>query len=132
MTSDAEEIENDSVHRQESLRVGGGFEPSHLSLALSRGLVSEFRPVIFVLLGAVNRRRQDRAVGGRVAAKLIGDQSSWLTALTFQQLTKKALGGMSITLGLDEDVDHIAVLVDSPPEILLPTLDIHEQLDGLY
>ncbi len=34
MPSDSEEIQDDSVDRQESLRLSGGLEPSHLSLSL--------------------------------------------------------------------------------------------------
>jgi len=54
-------------------------------------------------------------VGGRIAAKLVRDQSARLTALPFQELTKKPRGGTPIAPGLDEDVDHIAVLVNGTP-----------------
>ena len=30
-------------------------------------------------------------------------------------------------MGLDENIDHVAILVDSPPQILSLTLDRHEQ-----
>jgi hypothetical protein len=30
-------------------------------------------------------------------------------------------------MGLDENIDHIAILVESPPRILSLTLDLHEQ-----
>jgi len=30
-------------------------------------------------------------------------------------------------MGLDENIDHVAILVDSPPQILSLTLDLHEQ-----
>jgi len=39
MPSDPEEIQDDAVGRQESLRLSGGLEPAHLSLSLSRRLV---------------------------------------------------------------------------------------------
>jgi hypothetical protein len=42
VTSHAKEIPNQSVHRQESLRVSGGFEPSHLSFALAGRLMRDF------------------------------------------------------------------------------------------
>ena len=54
VTSDAEEIEHESVHRQEALRVSGGFEPSHLSLPLSCRLMRDLRSVVLVLGGAVD------------------------------------------------------------------------------
>jgi len=39
VTSDTEEILNDSVHREKSLRLARGLESSHLSLPLPRRLV---------------------------------------------------------------------------------------------
>jgi hypothetical protein len=122
----AKEILNESVHRQESLRVSGGFEPPHLSLALAGRLMRDFGSIVFVLLRVVHDRRHHDAVGSRVAAKLVRDQTPWLTALPFQQFTEEASGRTPITPGLDEDVDHVAVLVDGPPEILLATLDVDE------
>ena len=74
----------------------GGFESSHLSLALSGGLMGDFHWIVFVLLGAVNNRRHKDAVGRRVAAQFVRDQSSRLTALPLQQLTEEALGCMPI------------------------------------
>src|SRR5712692_1530574 len=127
MTPHAKKIPNEVVHRQESLRVSGGFEPSHLSLALAGRLMRDFGSIVLVLLRAVNNRGHHDAVGSRVAAKLVGDQTPWRTALPFQQLTEEAFGRTPIAPGLEEDVDHVAVLVDGPPEILLATLDVHEQ-----
>jgi hypothetical protein len=127
VTPHAKEIPDKSVHRQESRRVFGGLEPSHLSLALAGRLMGHFRSVVLVLSGAVNNRGQDGAVSGRIAAELVRDESSRDTALPSQELTKEALGRTPISPGLDEDVDHITVLVDSPPEILLPPMDVDEQ-----
>ena len=39
VTADTEEVLHESVHREKPLRVRGGFEPAHLSLALSRRLM---------------------------------------------------------------------------------------------
>ena len=84
VTPNPKEILDESMHRQESLRVHGGLEPSHLSLALSGRLVRDLGSVVLILVGAVHNRRQDRAVGSRVAAQLIRDQSSRFTALPLQ------------------------------------------------
>ena len=53
MTTDPEQIQNDAMHRQETLRVRCGFEPPHLSLALPRRLMRDLRSIVFVLLRAV-------------------------------------------------------------------------------
>ncbi len=39
MSTDPEEIQDESVYREKPLRMHGGFEPAHLSLALSRWLM---------------------------------------------------------------------------------------------
>jgi len=54
VTSDPEEVEHKAVHRQESLRVFGGLESSHLSLALAGRLMGHFRSIVLVSRGAVN------------------------------------------------------------------------------
>ena len=48
VTSDTEEILNDSMDRQESLRLSGRLEPSHLPLALSCRLVRDFNSIVGV------------------------------------------------------------------------------------
>ena len=63
----------------------------------------------------------------RITAQLVRDHASRDGALPFQQLPKEARRGMPIALGLHQDVDHVAVLVNRPPEILLPPLNIDEQ-----
>src|SRR3989442_7781523 len=80
MTPQAKEIPNEAVHRQESLRVSGGFEPPHLSLALAGRLMRDFGSIVLVLRRAVHNGRHHDAVGRRVAAKLVGDQTPWRTA----------------------------------------------------
>ena len=52
------------------------------------------------------------------APQLVGDQPSGLASLAFQQLTEETFSGTPIATRLDEDVNHVAVLVDSTPEIV--------------
>ncbi len=54
MPSDPEEIQDDSVDRQESLRLSDGLEPWHLSLPLSGWLVGDFGPIVRVASGVVD------------------------------------------------------------------------------
>jgi hypothetical protein len=49
VTVDTEQVEDEPMHRQESLRVGGGFEPTHLSRGLSSRLARHFRPMVLAL-----------------------------------------------------------------------------------
>jgi hypothetical protein len=109
------------------LSVRGGFEPPHLPLALAGRLMRDLGSIVFVLLRAVHHRRHHDAVGRRVAAKLVRDQTPWHAALPFQQLPEEACGRPAIAPWLEEDVDHVAVLIDGPPQILLAPLDVHEE-----
>ena len=62
VASDAKEILYESVHRQEALGVRGGFEPSHLPLALTRRLMGDLRSIVLVSRRAVHHRGHDRVV----------------------------------------------------------------------
>ena len=73
-------------------------------------------------------RRHDRPVRSPITEEFVRDQTQRYTALRFQQFTEETRGRTSIPAGLDEDVYHVTVLVDGPPEILPAALNVHEQL----
>jgi hypothetical protein len=52
--SDPEEIQDNSVDRQESLRLSGRLEPSHLSLPLPIRLVGDLCTIVGVSAGVVD------------------------------------------------------------------------------
>ena len=126
VTADTEEVLHESVYREKPLRVRGGCESTHLPLALARRMMRDLRSIVLVLPGAVNDGRHDRAVGRRIAAQLVRDQTVGRPALSFQDLAKEAHGGPAIAARLDQDVEEVAVLVDGPPEILSSAVDRHE------
>ena len=84
MPSDPEEIQDDAVGRQESLRLSGGLEPAHLSLSLSRRLMRDFGPIVGVTFRDVNDRRHDRPVCRAIAPQLVGDQPPRFASLALQ------------------------------------------------
>ena len=92
VTANVEKVADESVHGQEALRLTGRFEPSHVSLALSCGLVGDFGAIVLVSVRAMGDRRHDRSVRCPVAAQLVGDQPPRLTLLALQQLAEKACG----------------------------------------
>ena len=126
VTSDAEEVLDGSMHREKSLRLSRGLEPSHLSLALACRLVGDFRPIVLVKLGTVDDRRHDRPVRHAVASQLVGDQPPGRATLTLQQLTEEAFGGAGVSPSMNQDIKHITVLINGTPEILSSTLDRDE------
>ncbi len=48
VTANVEKVADESMHEQESLRLPGRFEPSHLSLALPCGLMGDFGAIVLV------------------------------------------------------------------------------------
>ena len=62
-----------------------------------------------------------------VAPQLVGDDPPGHAALTFQQLTEETFSRTPIAARLEQDVDHVAVLVNGTPGILPLPLDGHEE-----
>ena len=127
VASHAEEILDESMNGQESLRLTWRFELSHLSFSLPRRLVRDFGAIVLVLLGAMADGRHDAPMRRRIASQLVGDQPTRHAALTFQQLAEKPFGG-PVATRLDEDVDDVAILIDGTREILPLSLDRDEDL----
>ncbi len=128
MSPDSEEIQHESVDREKSLRVRSGFEPAHLSLALSRRLMRHLCAIVRVSVRAMGDGRHDRSVRSPVAAQLVGDQPPRLTLLALQQLAEKTFGSPAVTTRLDEDIEDVAIVIDGTPEIVPPSLDGDEDL----
>ena len=72
--------------------------------------------------------RHHGAVRRRVAAQLVRDQTARFAALSFQELPEEPFSRPAIAPRLHQDVEHVAVLVHGPPQILLPPPDLDEQL----
>ena len=128
VAADPKEILHGAVHREKPLRVRGGLKTPHLAFPLPGWLVRGFGSVVRVPVRAVDDGRHHGAAGGWVAEQLVGDHSSRDTALSFQQLAEESDGRPPIAPGLDQDVDHVAVLVHGTPQVLLPPLDFDEYL----
>jgi hypothetical protein len=67
----------------------------------------------------VSHAAEDASYGSRVASELVGNDSHWFGALAVQQSSKESLCGTLITMRPDQDVDHVAILIHGPPQILL-------------
>jgi hypothetical protein len=128
MPANVEQVANDTVDGEESLRLGHGLEAPHLRLALPRGLVRDFGSVVGVARGVVHDGRHDAAMCGPVAAEAIGDEAARDSAAALQQWAKEPRRGVAIQAGLQQDVDDVPVLIHCTPQILAPAVDSYEQL----
>jgi len=68
VTTVPEKVVHTRVVTEKALRLISGFEPPHLPLSLSGGLVRQLGTIIRVLLRVVNCIRYHRACGRRIAS----------------------------------------------------------------
>ena len=61
-----------------------------------------------------------------VAAQLVGHETRRFLSLSLQEFPKASPPRAPVSAGLDEDVDHVTVLVNRTPEILALTVDRDE------
>ena len=67
-------------------------------------------------------------MSGAVAFQLVGDQPPGRASLPLQQLAEESFGGFPITARLDEDIEHITILIYRAPEVLAFALYLYENL----
>ncbi len=72
--------------------------------------------------------RHHRPLRGAITSELVGNQPPRHAALTLQQLAKEAFGGFPIAARLDENIDHVTILVNGAPEKLSFASDRDEHL----
>ena len=128
MPADAEEILEDAVDRREALKVRDRCEPAHLALAVAGRLMRHVDAIVRRRGCAVQDRRAQGTAGGVIARQLVGDQAARDGALCVQELAEASDRSSSIPSGWHEDVDHLPILVNRPPQVLRPALHPHEQL----
>jgi len=102
------------------------FESLHATLALARGLVRVFRPVVEITMLAMLHSWQEFALGRPIALQLIRDHHSRDVPQAFEQLAEKFLGRGLVATPLHENVQDMAVLIHRPPQIM--TLSLKRQI----
>ena len=89
--------------------------------------MGDFGPIVFVLACSMDHRREDVPMCCPVILQLVGDQLPRCLSLLFQDLTKEALSDSAISPLGDQNIDHVSILIDSPPQIEALTLDGDEE-----
>ena len=114
------EVRRDAAERgQEPLRVPGRGEAFHRPLALPGRLMRVLGPVVQILRPPVLHRRHHLAVRHLVAGELVGDEHPRHVPQALEQFAEELLGGHRVSARLHQDVEHVAVLVDRTPQVLL-------------
>ncbi len=77
-----------------------------------------FHPIVQSLVLPMFHSRQDVAFGGTIDFERISDDHTRDRLKSFEELAKKSFRCLRVPSALDQDIQHVAILVYSPPEIL--------------
>ena len=113
---------------EKPLRVPSRFESAHLPFPLAGWLMRGFGSIVGVPLHTVSHVAEDASHGSGVASQFVGNDPQWFGTLAAQESSKESLCGALITMRLDQNVDHVAVLIHGTPQILLLAVDSNEDL----
>src|SRR5262245_54608817 len=117
-----------SRRRQKTLGMAGRFEPLHAPLPLARRPMRWLTSIIEVATLAMFHTWQQLAFGGTVALQLIRDDDAWHKPQALEQLAEELLRRFFVPTTLHQDIEHMAVLIDGPPQIIALTIDRQKHL----
>ena len=107
---------------EEPSRLTRGFEAPHDFLSSPGVSMHGFGPIVQPLMLAMFDPGGDLAFGRGIGSELVRDQHARLAPLP-EQFSKEAFGRARVPTRLDQDIQHIAIGVDRPPEPVLRALD---------
>src|SRR4051794_5890418 len=120
MTLQVEGVVDGGMQAEKSLRGSGRLEPLHFALSSSYDLMRVFSAVVHappLLVPAGQAKSPERSGRG---GQLLGDRQLRREALLREPLAHQPLGCSPVPARLDQDVENLAPLVDSPPQIHAP------------
>jgi hypothetical protein len=79
----------------------------------------KLRPVVGILGCIVNRLWHKFSMRNAIASQLVRHNLSRFSLVIFQQPLEETLCSRAATTGLEKHINHLAILVNSPPQVLL-------------
>jgi hypothetical protein len=128
MAAGAEVLRYGPIGGQEPLSVAGGLEPLQAPLALAGRLVRVLRAIIQTSVLPMFDPWKELTLGGSVALEFVGDDHARDVGQAFQQFAEELLRGPLIPPPLHQNIKHLAVLIDRPPEIVALSFDRQKHL----
>ena len=113
---------------EEALRVACRLEAPHGPLTLARRFVGVLSPIVQIAMLPMFHAGQDLPFGGYIAFQFIGDHHTGYIHQAFQQLAEELFRCDFIPPALHQDVQHGAVLVYSPPQVVALCMNGQEDL----
>ncbi len=89
-------------------------------------LVGVLGSVVQVATLSMLHSRQYLSLRCFIAPELVGDYHSWYVLAALEQLAEELLGRGFVPAALHQDVQHVALLVDSPPQVMSLPVDLEE------
>jgi hypothetical protein len=102
------------------------FEAFHRPLTLPRRLVRVLRSIVQIFRPAMLHRRHELAVRDPIATQPVGDDDPRHVLQALEEFAEELFGGHRVSAWLDQDVEHIAVLVDRTPQVVHRAVDPDE------
>src|SRR5687768_10552933 len=118
MASRPEVLGNRTIGREEALGVTRWLKPLHAALPLTGRLVGILRAVIEVPVLAVFHPRQNLLLCGTIAFELVRNDHPGDILAALEQLAEELLGRVLVPSALDQDIQHLPILIHRPPEIV--------------
>jgi hypothetical protein len=106
------------IRGEKPLGMPWGFEPLHPPLPLAGGLVRVLGTVVEVPMLAVLHSRQDLPLCSPIALQFIRNDHPGDILTAFEKLAEKLLRGLLIPAALHQNVEHVAVLIHCPPQVV--------------
>jgi hypothetical protein len=115
MPSNSKKILDDTVDGEKPLGLASRFESEHVPFPLAGRLMRGFGAIVGVTLRVVGHVAQNRSHGARVAPEFVGNDTKRFLSLAAQQPSKESFCGALIAARLNQDVNHVAVLIHCTP-----------------
>jgi hypothetical protein len=123
MPARAEVLRDRTIGCEETLSMAGGLKPLHMPLPLACGLVGVLRAIIQIPMLPMFHTRQELSLGGSVALEFVGNDHARYVRQSLEELAEELLCRLLIPTALHQDIQHVSVLINSPPEIVMFALD---------
>ena len=87
----------------------------HLSFSSSDRNIGAFNPIDLSLRSVMPRREVEFTNGRGVGPQLVRDQRARCKAMSVHTLPRQLQGRAPIAFRLDQDIQHLAILIDRAP-----------------
>jgi hypothetical protein len=123
MTAQIEKVTDSRMDTQKSLSLLNRFEFTHPSLPHPSHFMRLLSPIILILFSAVYRLGNQLPMSNAITPQLVRHDLPGFSSMASYQTLEEPLSRNAITLCLQKDINHFAVLINCPPQVMLFAVD---------